>query len=79
MIGAIGVVLGLYVVLWGKAKDHTGKEEETDAKLLQNNDQNVKILINDESSKKTTCQIDLEEPLLGDKTTEDCASNGHQC
>ncbi|KAJ4709437.1 WAT1-related protein [Melia azedarach] len=80
LIGAIGVILGLYVVLWGKANEHVGKEEETNPKQKDDDDRNVKIiLIDHESSEKTTYQTDLEEPLLGDKATEDYANNGHQC
>ncbi|KAH9806158.1 WAT1-related protein [Citrus sinensis] len=71
LVGAIGVILGLYAVLWGKAKDHFDEEEP---KLkLQSDDQAqaVKILRDD------SCKVDLEEPLLCDKTAEDYASNIH--
>lgn len=71
LVGAIGVILGLYAVLWGKAKDHFDEEEP---KLkLQSDDQAqaVKILRDD------SCKVDLEEPLLCDKTAEDYASNSH--
>ncbi|KAH9654157.1 WAT1-related protein [Citrus sinensis] len=67
LVGAIGVILGLYAVLWGKAKDHFDEEE---LKLnLQRDDQAqaVKILRDD------SCKVDLEEPLLCDKTAEDYA------
>lgn len=69
MVGAIGVILGLYAVLWGKAKDHV---DEGEPKLkLQSDDQaqTVKILRDD------SCKIDLEEPLLCDKTAEDYSSD----
>lgn len=71
LVGAIGVILGLYAVLWGKAKDHFDEEEP---KLkLQSDDQAqaVKILRDD------SCKVDLEEPLLCDKTAENYASNIH--
>ncbi|KAE8056121.1 hypothetical protein FH972_012916 [Carpinus fangiana] len=71
LIGAIGVIAGLYVVLWGKAKDLV---EINGEKKLQNGEtmaRNVSILI-DDSSEKTSCEIDLEEPLLSDKSV----SNG---
>lgn len=71
LVGAIGVILGLYAVLWGKAKDHFDEEEP---KLkLQSDDQAqaVKILRDD------SCKVDLEEPLLCDKTADDYASNIH--
>jgi hypothetical protein len=67
LIGAIGVIAGLYVVLWGKAKDLV---EINGEKTLQNGEtmaKNVSILI-DDSSEKTSCEIDLEEPLLSDKS-----------
>ncbi|KAL7228041.1 hypothetical protein ACSBR1_022837 [Camellia fascicularis] len=59
LIGAVCVIVGLYVVLWGKAKD---LEELPKSQ----NDQatNVQILVEDESSKKMTYNNDLEEPLL---------------
>lgn len=67
LIGAIGVIFGLYVVLWGKAEDHV----EIDAKK-ETEEQNTdhKILIA-ESLDKTSCEIDLEEPLLSNKMTPD--------
>ncbi|XVF47819.1 hypothetical protein PTKIN_Ptkin03bG0141600 [Pterospermum kingtungense] len=55
LVGAFAVIIGLYTVLWGKAKDL----EEMDPKLII-----------DESSKEI-CEIDLEEPLLSDKPTND--------
>ncbi|KAF5742857.1 putative Nodulin MtN21 /EamA-like transporter family protein [Tripterygium wilfordii] len=33
LIGALGVVIGLYVVLWGKAKEHVKIEEDADPNL----------------------------------------------
>lgn len=48
--GALAVIIGLYMVLWGKAKDNEEiKEEET---KQQNNGQNSRI--------------DLEQPLLSE-------------
>ncbi|XP_059460156.1 WAT1-related protein At4g30420-like [Corylus avellana] len=67
LIGAIGVIAGLYVVLWGKAKDLVEIKGE---KKLQNDEamaRNVNILM-DDSSEKTSCEHDLEEPLLTDKS-----------
>lgn len=63
LIGAIGVIIGLYVVLWGKSKDLLESNEET--KLQIDEAGKVRISI-DESSGKT---IDLEEPLLPDKSS----------
>ncbi|KAG8367666.1 hypothetical protein BUALT_Bualt16G0096700 [Buddleja alternifolia] len=53
LIGALAVVIGLYVVLWGKAKDH----EET-SQINKQNDQFSDNII--------SCKIDLEEPLLSE-------------
>ncbi|KAF5742856.1 hypothetical protein HS088_TW09G00917 [Tripterygium wilfordii] len=64
MIGALGVVIGLYMVLWGKAKEHVKIEEDTDPNLPT-----VNILI-DESSGKTGTKTDLEEPLLSDNSKD---------
>lgn len=57
LIGAVGVILGLYIVLWGKAKDNTGEKE--------GKEENLQI---DVSSERARYNNDLEEPLLPDKT-----------
>ena len=67
MIGAIGVIAGLYVVLWGKAKDLVQINGEKKLQTGEAMARNVNILI-DDSSEKTSCKIDLEEPLLSDKS-----------
>ncbi|XP_020231338.1 WAT1-related protein At4g28040 [Cajanus cajan] len=54
LIGAVGVIAGLYIVLWGKAKEFEEYKQETPQSNLQN----------DEISSK----IDLEEPLLSEKS-----------
>lgn len=54
LVGAIGVTVGLYVVLWGKAKDFDG----TNQKLPQSNMEGGEI----------SNRIDLEEPLLAEKS-----------
>jgi hypothetical protein len=54
LVGAIGVITGLYIVLWGKAKDFDGSKQE----LQQSN------MVDDEISNR----IDLEEPLLAEKS-----------
>ncbi|XP_044471316.1 WAT1-related protein At4g30420 [Mangifera indica] len=53
LIGAVGVILGLYIVLWGKAKDNTGEKE--------GKEENLQI---DVSSERARYNNDLEEPLL---------------
>lgn len=62
------MIVGLYVVLWGKAKDLQVEIDEE--KKLQNDEtRNIVNILIDDSSKKTSCKIDLEEPLLSDKSS----------
>ncbi|PPD74686.1 hypothetical protein GOBAR_DD28379 [Gossypium barbadense] len=58
LIGAVGVIGGLYAVLWGKAKDCQVMNKETDTESLQ-----------------TNYKLDLEEPLLSDKSTRTNENN----
>ncbi|XP_058746840.1 WAT1-related protein At4g30420-like [Vicia villosa] len=62
LIGAIGVIIGLYIVLWGKAGDVFVVKEKIDPKLMANETQEVKFSINE--SYGETSRIDLDEPLL---------------
>ncbi|XAR51230.1 hypothetical protein NMG60_11005796 [Bertholletia excelsa] len=66
LISAVGVIAGLYVVLWGKAEDLQGLKLETNLKRQVEEAQAVKVIV-DESLKRT-CNVDLEEPLLSDKS-----------
>ncbi|XP_019178004.1 PREDICTED: WAT1-related protein At4g30420 [Ipomoea nil] len=59
LAGAVAVIVGLYVVLWGKAEDHG-------ANKLQN-DQKATITIICESSDLENCNVDLNQPLLANK------------
>lgn len=63
LIGAIGVIIGLSIVLWGKAKDIVDVKENTDSKSMINEIEEVKFLIN-ESYEKEHSKSDLKEPLL---------------
>ncbi|XP_050874494.1 WAT1-related protein At4g30420 [Lathyrus oleraceus] len=63
LIGAIGVIIGLSIVLWGKAKDIVDVKEKTDSKSMINEIEEVKFLIN-ESYEKEHSKSDLKEPLL---------------
>lgn len=54
LVGAFGVITGLYIVLWGKAKDFDGTKQ----KLPQSNMEDDDI----------TNRVDLEEPLLAEKS-----------
>ncbi|KAF7838097.1 WAT1-related protein [Senna tora] len=53
LIGAFGVITGLYIVLWGKAKETEGIKGE------------AKPNVQDD---EIHCKIDLEEPLLAEKS-----------
>lgn len=63
LVGAVAVIIGLYVVLWGKAKDLEESQTVSNPELQNNEAKNVRVLI-DGSSNKTSCTIDLKEPLL---------------
>ncbi|KAI8570181.1 hypothetical protein RHMOL_Rhmol01G0013500 [Rhododendron molle] len=68
MLGAVGVIAGLYAVLWGKAKDIQKEiNVETDPKSQRDQTQEVKILVDHEA---LSCKFDLVEPLLTDKSTK---------
>ncbi|KAL8040942.1 hypothetical protein ABFX02_10G132800 [Erythranthe guttata] len=58
LVGALAVIIGLYIVLWGKAKDNEEKKEET-SQLKKQSEADQIILDNQ--------IIDLEEPLLPEK------------
>ncbi|KAK7277102.1 hypothetical protein RIF29_18252 [Crotalaria pallida] len=64
LIGAIGVITGLYVVLWGKAEEVVHVTEGKDPKLPIHTTEEVKILMNNDSSEITYCTSDLEEQLI---------------
>lgn len=61
-MGGVAVIIGLYIVLWGKAKDHKEVMEEDTTKLKHQiyNDQPILYSYDHVSD----CRIDLEEPLL---------------
>nr|VDD00723.1 unnamed protein product [Brassica oleracea] len=58
-IEGLGVIMGSYIVLWGKAKDVMMNQEQRDSE----NDSEVKIH-NEDFSSTTNCNGDLEDPLL---------------
>lgn len=62
VVGAFGVILGLYVVLWGKAKDL--EEQYGPHQTSQNHYNNSKQVLTQDSLEKTNSEIDLEKPLL---------------
>ncbi|XP_004510125.3 WAT1-related protein At4g30420-like isoform X1 [Cicer arietinum] len=63
LIGAIGVIIGLYVLLWGKAEDEVGLKDKIDPKSMVNETEEVRLSIN-ESREKTHYKNDLEKHLL---------------
>jgi S-ribosylhomocysteine lyase LuxS involved in autoinducer biosynthesis len=63
LIGAIGVIIGLYIVLWGKAEDVVDVKEKINPKSVANETEEV-TFSNNESCGEANCKIDLEEPLL---------------
>eukprot|EP00257_Ricinus_communis_P009481 XP_002528209.2 WAT1-related protein At4g30420 [Ricinus communis] len=77
LIGAVGVIIGLYVVLWSKAKDVVRNEEDKDPKLKTDQMHISNILI-DESMEEGKCRADLQEPLLPDKSNYVGENNLHQ-
>ncbi|XP_022756523.1 WAT1-related protein At4g30420 [Durio zibethinus] len=68
LIGAVGVIGGLYLVLWGKAKDLQVINKETDPESQNDQKSTMKTSLIDESQ-QTSSKHDLEEPLLSDKST----------
>ncbi|KAL2338573.1 hypothetical protein Fmac_013019 [Flemingia macrophylla] len=59
LIGAVGVIAGLYIVLWGKAKEFEEYKQEAPQSNMQNNE--------------ISSRIDLEEPLLSSEKSENVA------
>jgi hypothetical protein len=66
LIGAVAVIIGLYIVLWGKAKDFIKEEGKVDPKLEIDERQTVKITIEESRGVEPV----LEEPLLSDKSND---------
>ncbi|EXB94908.1 Auxin-induced protein 5NG4 [Morus notabilis] len=64
LVGGIGVIIGLYILLWGKAEEIKETKEETDPKLQKSEWKQV-----EESLEKDSCKSDLEEPLLSDQSS----------
>ncbi|QCE04707.1 WAT1-related protein At4g30420-like [Vigna unguiculata] len=63
LTGSIAVIIGLYIVLWGKAEEVVNVKRDSESML--NSTEEVKISINkDSSSVKECCKTNLEEPLL---------------
>ncbi|OAY32066.1 WAT1-related protein At4g28040 [Manihot esculenta] len=71
LIGALAVIIGLYVVLWGKAKDFKELKMEMHKKLREDESRTVEVII-DKSLEKKNCKADdLKEPLLSLKSADD--------
>ncbi|XP_071689246.1 WAT1-related protein At4g30420-like [Rutidosis leptorrhynchoides] len=61
VVGAVGIVIGLYVVLWGKAKDLEELKEQQKKMMMSQKDQikNIQVLVE---------EYNIEEPLLSQQT-----------
>lgn len=78
-MGASAVIIGLYVVLWGKARDFEEmKQEITDKSNPKNGDAMIVQVLEDESSNKKKSKSDLQEPLLSDNYSINVDQNGNQ-
>lgn len=64
LIGGVGVIIGLYAVLWGKAKDLVEIKENAN---FQTDEASTVKTSEIDSSEKSGWKIDLEKPLLTDK------------
>ncbi|GAB4838178.1 hypothetical protein Ancab_027707 [Ancistrocladus abbreviatus] len=65
LLGAAAVIVGLYVVLWGKAREFG---EKLDLGQEYKQTRTVQDMI-DDSDEKRSHKIDLKQPLLEDKVT----------
>jgi len=61
LIGAIGVIIGLYIVLWGKAEDVVDVKEKANPTKIVNATEEI---VANEYCEKTYSKNDLEESLL---------------
>lgn len=71
------MIIGLYVVLWGKAKDLEMIKQEAVPELQHDQAKIVQVLIH-ESSEKRTSEVDMEEPLLSRKSSDVDETNMNQ-
>ena len=72
LLGAFSVIIGLYIVLWGKAKDlQEIKQYIKDIPKLEYDQRKIIQVFIDQSSEKisTSCRNDLEESFLSHKST----------
>ncbi|PON56051.1 Plant-drug/metabolite exporter [Parasponia andersonii] len=71
LLGALAVIIGLYIVLWGKAKDlEEIKQDIKDIPKLEYDQRKaIQVLIHQSSKKSTSSTTDLEESLLPDKSS----------
>ncbi|XP_045790821.1 WAT1-related protein At4g30420-like isoform X2 [Trifolium pratense] len=66
LIGGIGVIIGLYIVLWGKAEDVVDVKEKIIPKAMVNETEEI---VDNKSYGKAYSKTDLEEPLLSHEST----------
>lgn len=63
------MILGLYTVLWGKAKDLQEMNTEKDLSSQDCDTTNIVAVVIHDSKDKSRSKYDLEEPLLLSKST----------
>ncbi|XP_050216233.1 WAT1-related protein At4g30420-like isoform X2 [Mercurialis annua] len=68
LIGAVGVIMGLYAVLWGKAKDVGIKNEDEIDPKVEIDGMRTSNSLKDESMEEGNCKADIEEPLLAHRS-----------
>lgn len=62
------MIFGLYVVLWGKAKELADTKQEKDIPY-HDHTKTITVFVDQSSEKSTSCKSDLKESLLPDKST----------
>ncbi|XP_010278027.1 PREDICTED: WAT1-related protein At4g30420-like [Nelumbo nucifera] len=74
MAGSVAVVVGLYAVLWSKAKDLEEMEQKKGPR--DNPSKMVTVVIDEDESLEKSCKTDLKEPLLNGKSSDGNGSEG---
>ncbi|OAY32062.1 WAT1-related protein At4g28040 [Manihot esculenta] len=70
LIGALAVIIGLYVVLWGKAIDFEERKTEMHEKLQEDESRTVEVIVDESLENKNGKVDDLKEPLLSLKSAD---------
>lgn len=72
LLGAIMIILGLYVVLWGKAKDQSNSDPSTEKNEVENGSTNNLTITTTED-----CNIDINQPLLQNEGSAENIIHSH--